>query len=225
MATTRSLTATKREGTSKGAARKLRRSGRVPAVLYGKDLAPIHLSVDTKEVQHLFHTISVENTIVDLRIEGEKGSHQILVREIQSEPDHPQIPVHIDFLRIQKGVKVDVEIPVNLVSVPVGVRMHGGVLEQIIHELPVRCVPAVIPESIEVDVSELGLDDSIHVSDMQVPEGVEVTIDLTRTVCLVAAPRVEKEPEPEEGEAVEGEEGAEPESVGEEAEAAREEED
>lgn len=217
MTMTKSLTATKREGSGKGAARKLRRSGRVPAVLYGKDMDPVHLSVDAKEVEHLFHVISVENTVLDLRIDGQKGSHQILVREIQSEPDRPQTPVHIDFLRIQKDVKVDVEIPVNLVGVPVGVRMHGGVLEQIVHELPVRCLPSLIPESIDVDVSGLDLDDSIHVSDMHVVEGVEVTIDPTRTVCLVAAPRVEKEPEPEEGEVAEAEEGAEPERVGEEA--------
>jgi large subunit ribosomal protein L25 len=219
MTMTKSLTATKREGSGKGAARKLRRSGRVPAVLYGKDMDPVHLSVDAKEVEHLFHAISVENTVLDLRIDGQKGSHQILVREIQSEPDRPQTPVHIDFLRIQKDVKVDVEIPVNLVGVPVGVRMHGGVLEQIVHELPVRCLPSLIPESIDVDVSGLDLDDSIHVSDMGVVEGVEVTIDPTRTVCLVAAPRVEMEPEPEEGEVAEAEEGAEPERVGEEAEA------
>jgi large subunit ribosomal protein L25 len=215
MTTTKSLTATKREGTGKGAARKLRHSGRVPAVLYGKDMEPVHLSVDSKEVEHLFHAISVENTILDLTIDGEKDSHQILVREIQSQPDRPQVPVHIDFLRIQKGVKVDVEIPVDLVGVPVGVRMLGGVLEQVIHELPVRCLPALIPESIEVDVTGLSLDDSVHVADLNVPEGVEVTIDTKRTVCLVAAPRVEKEPEPAEGEVVEGEEGAEPERIGE----------
>ena len=216
MSKTKTLTASKREGTGKGAARKLRRGGRVPAVLYGKDMEPVHLSVDAQEAEHLFHEISWENTIVDLAIEGDKEPQQILVREIQALPDRPQSPVHIDFLRIQKGVAVDVEIPVNLVGVPVGVRLHGGVLEQIIHELPVRCLPSEIPASIEVDVSGLELDDSIHVSDISFAEGVEVTVDEKRTVCLVATPRVEKEPEPEE-EAAEEEEGAEPERIGEEA--------
>ena len=218
MSMSRSLTATKREGTGKGAARKLRHSGRVPAILYGKDMDPVHLSVDAKEVEHLFHEISWENTIVDLAIEGEKEPHQILVREIQSRPDRPQHPLHIDFLRIQKGVAVDVDIPVNLVGVPVGVRLHGGVLEQIVHELPVRCLPSLIPESIEVDVSGLNLDDSVHVSDLPLAEGVSVTIDPKRTVCLVATPRVEKEPEVEAAEGAEAAEGEEPERVGGEAE-------
>jgi len=213
MSETKSLTAVKREGTGKGVARKLRRSGRVPAVMYGKEMDPVHLTVDAKEVEHLFHEISWENTVIDLRIEGEKEPHPILVREIQSPPDKPQTPVHMDFLRIQKGVAVDVEIPVHLVGVPVGVRMHGGVLEQIIHELPVRCVPSVIPESVEVDISGLDLDESLHVSDLTLAEGVEITIDSKRTVCQVGTPRVEKEPEVE-GEEAEGEEG-EPERIGE----------
>jgi large subunit ribosomal protein L25 len=214
MSETKTLTALKREGTGKSVARKLRRSGRVPAVMYGNEMEPVHLTVDAKEVEHLFHEISWENTVIDLQIEGEKEPHQILVREIQSPPDKPQVPVHIDFLRIQKGVAIDVEIPVNLVGVPVGVRVHGGVLEQIIHELPVRCVPSLIPESVEVDVSGMELDDSLHVSDLTLEEGVEITIDLKRTVCLVATPRVEKEPtvEGEEGEVAEGEE---PERIGE----------
>ena len=217
MSETKSLTALKREGTGKGVARKLRQDGRVPADLYGKEMEPVHLTVDAKEVEHLFHEISWENTVIDLRIEGEKKPHQILVREIQSPADKPQVPLHIDFLRIQAGVAVDVEIPVNLVGVPVGVRVHGGVLEQIIHELPVRCIPSLIPESVEVDVSPLELDESLHVSDLTLGEGVEITIDLQRTVCLVATPRVEKEPEVEveEGELAEGEE---PEEVGEEGE-------
>jgi large subunit ribosomal protein L25 len=207
MSETKSLTALKREGTGKGVARKLRHDGRVPAVMYGKDLEPVHLTVDAKEVEHLFHEISWENTVIDLQIEGEKEPHQILVREIQSPADKPQVPLHIDFLRIQKGVAVDVDVPVNLVGVPVGVRVHGGVLEQIIHELPVRCIPSLIPGSVEVDVSGLDLDGSLHVSDLTLEEGVEITIDSKRTVCLVAAPRVEKEPtaEAEEGELEEGE--------------------
>lgn len=186
--------------------------------MYGKEMDPVHLSVDAKEVEHLFHEISWENTIVDLQIDGEKEPLQILVREIQSQPDRPQTPVHIDFLRIQKGVAVDVEIPIHLLGVPMGVRLNGGVLEQIIHELPVRCVPSLIPESIEVDVAGMDIDDSLHVSDLTLEEGVEITVDPKRTVCLVATPRVEKEPVAE-GEGAELEESEEPERIGEEAEA------
>jgi large subunit ribosomal protein L25 len=214
MTITKSLTASKREAGGKGAARKLRREGRVPAVLYGKDMDSVTLSLDAMEVEHLFQAISVENTIVELQIEGGE-SHQTLVREIQSHPFRYEL-VHIDFLRIQSDVEVDVEVPVELVGTPVGVKQHGGVLEQIIHELPVRCLPSFIPERIEVDVSALDIEDSLHLEDIQLPEGVEATIDPERTLCLVSAPRAAIEEGAEEG--AEGEEpgeAPEPEVVGE----------
>jgi large subunit ribosomal protein L25 len=209
------LKAEKRQGSGKGLARKMRASGRVPGVVYGKDMDTIHVSLDAQEAEHLFRSISVENTIVDLDIKGVRGKQQTLVREIQTHPVRSDL-LHVDFLRIQKGVAVDLEIPVNLTGVPVGVKLHGGVLEQIIHELPVRCIPSRIPESFEVDVAELDIDNALHVSDIEFGEGVEPTIDLDRTLCLVAAPRVHEEPV-EEGILAEGleEEAAEPEVIGE----------
>lgn len=214
MTTTSSLKAAKREGGGKGAARKLRQSGRVPAVLYGRDMETVHLSLDAMEAEHLFSTISVENTIVQLKVEGERRAFETLVREIQAHPVRNSL-VHVDFFRIQKGVAVDVEVPVHLTGVPVGVKQHGGVLEQIIHEVPVRCLPDKIPESFEVDVSALEIDDALHVSDLTVEEGVEVSIDLDRTLCQVAPPRVVEE-EVEEEEAAEAlAEAPEPEVIGE----------
>jgi large subunit ribosomal protein L25 len=214
MTITKSLTASKREAGGKGAARKLRRTGRVPAVVYGKDMESVSISLDAMEVERLFQTISVENTIVELQIEGEGESHQTLVREIQSHPYRYEL-VHIDFLRIQSGVAVDVEVPVELIGIPVGVKQDGGVLEQIIHELPVVCLPALIPEVIEVDVSGLNIDDSLHLEDIQLPEGVVATIDLDRTICLVSAPRAAMEEEAEVEEGLEPGEAPEPEVVGE----------
>ena len=169
MTITKSLKASKREAAGKGAARKLRRDGRVPAVLYGKDMDAVAISLDAMEVEHLFQAISVENTIVELQIEGEKEAHQTLVREIQSHPHRYEL-VHVDFLRIQKDVAVDVDVPVELIGTPAGVKQHGGILEQIVHELPVRCLPSLIPEVIEVDVSGLNIDDSLHLSDLSLPE-------------------------------------------------------
>jgi len=217
MTITKSLTASKREASGKGAARKLRRDGRVPAVLYGKDMDAVAISLDAMEVEHLFQVISTENTIVELRIEGEKEAHQTLVREIQSHPHRYEL-VHIDFLRIQKDVAVDVDVPVELMGTPFGVKQHGGVLEQIIHELPVRCLPSLIPEIIEVDVSALDIEDSLHLSDLTLPEGVEATIDLDRTLCLVSAPRAVIEDEAEGEEGLEPGEAPEPEVVGEDEE-------
>jgi len=213
MTITKSLKATKRDGAGKGVARKLRQSGRVPAVLYGSGMDTVHLTLDAMEVEHLFAAISVENTIVELDIEGEKQTQQTLVREIQAHPVRNSL-IHVDFLRIQKGVAVDVEVPVHLVGTPVGVKQHGGVLEQIIHEIEVRCIPSKIPESFEVDVSGLDIDEAIRVSDIDFDEGVEPTMDQERTVCLVAAPRAAAV-EGEEEEALEPGEAPEPEVIGE----------
>lgn len=208
MTSTPTLSALKREGTGKGVARKLRQGGRVPAVLYGRDLDSVHLSVDEGEAERLFHSISVDNTIVELQVDGEKDSFQTLVREIQVHPWKATL-IHIDFLRVQAGVAVEMDVPVRLIGVPAGVKLDGGNLEQIIHDLPIRCIPSKIPESIEVDVTGLGLNDVLHVSDIDVGEGVEVRIAPERTICSVAMPRAEEEEVVVEEELLEGEEGEE----------------
>ena len=210
MATEATLKATPREDTGKGANRKLRSTGRVPGVVYGHNESTRSVSLDAHELKVLFSKISVENTVIKLKIEGEKGEVQTLVREVQSNPVKGDV-VHVDFLQLHAGEKVDVEVPVHLVGLPAGVKA-GGVMDHQIHELPVRCLPAAIPESIEVDVSALELGDSIHVGDLKVPEGVEVEMDAERTVCSVVAPAVLEVAAPAEGEAAAGQ----PERIGEE---------
>lgn len=194
MSTEVRLNAEKREGVRKGANRKLRASGRVPAILYGKDTEPALLSVDARETERLFQQISVENTIIELKVKGDRTKVQALVREVQVEALRPDL-IHIDFYKIQKGVRLEVDIPVELSGIPNGVRNDGGVLEQLFHEIPVRCLPDQIPESIEIDVTDLDLQDSLHVSDLAIPEGVELLMDLERTLCVVSVPRVIAEPE------------------------------
>ena len=189
MTKTTELKATPRTDTGKEYARKLRAEGRIPAVIYGKEMEPRGLSLDLKETEYLFQRISVDNTIVDLRIEGEKTPIQTLVREIQSLP-HKVGLLHVDFLRIQEGVAVELDIPVSLEGVPVGVKESGGVLEKIINELRVKCIPSKIPEIVSVDVSDLGVGDSLHVSDVDLGEGVEILVDPERTICNVAIPKV-----------------------------------
>lgn len=186
--TTATLKAHPREATGKGAARKLRQEGKVPAVVYGRDAETLHLTLDTVEADHLFHRISVDNTIVELELDGEKEPIQTLVREIQTHPWKASL-LHVDFYRIQQGVAVDIDVPLRLVGTPVGVKMEGGVLEQVIHDLPMRCIPSLIPEVIEVDVTGMEVNDVLHVSDLEFEEGVEVTIAMDRTVCSVSIPR------------------------------------
>lgn len=183
------LKATPREETGKEFARKLRAEGRIPAVMYGKDMEARGLSLDYQETEYLFRRISVENTILDLEIEGEKEPVRALIREIQSLPHKPGL-LHVDFLRIQKGVAVEVDIPVNLEGVPTGVRESGGVLEQMINEVRVKCIPSKIPEEISIDVTGLVVGDSVHVRDIDLGEGVELLADPDRTICNVAIPKV-----------------------------------
>jgi large subunit ribosomal protein L25 len=191
------LSAEKREGIRKGANRKLRATGRVPAILYGKDEEPSLLSVDAREAERLFQQISVENTIIDLKVKGNRTKIQALVREVQVAALRPDL-IHIDFYKIRKGVRLEVDIPLVLSGIPTGVRNDGGILEQLVHEIPVRCLPDQIPESIEIDVTGLDLQASLHVSDLTISEGIEVLVDLERTICIVSPPRVIAEPEPTE---------------------------
>lgn len=221
MATKSVLKAQARAETGKEAARKLRASGRIPAVMYGKDMEPRGLSLDLQETEYLFHRISVENTILSIDIDGDDEPTRVLIREIQSYPDKPGL-LHVDFLRIQKGVAVEVEIPVILDGVPVGVRESGGVLEQIINEVRVKCIPSKIPETFNLDVTGLGIGDAFHVSDIELEEGVNILVEADRTICSVQVPKViEVEEEVDEEELEEGvEEAADADSEATEAEEA-----
>jgi len=182
------LNAQKRDGSGKGVARKLRASGHVPAVLYGGNGESVSLSLNTREAERLFRSVSVENTIIELSVEGGE-TVQTLVREIQTHPYRNEV-VHVDFLRLQKGVAVEVNIPVHFLGNPVGVRDQGGVLDHVLHDVHIRCIPSRIPDSVELDVSRLMVGESLHVSDLSFPQGVELLTDAALTVCAVHAPRV-----------------------------------
>ncbi|MEZ4414129.1 MAG: 50S ribosomal protein L25/general stress protein Ctc [Gemmatimonadota bacterium] len=201
------LKAQRRDEGGKGVARKLRAEGRVPAVIYGADQEPASLSIDAHEARQLFERISVENTIVSLEIEGEKEAVDTLVREVQVHPFKSSL-VHVDFYRIQRGVAVHVQVPLHFEGTPVGVRLSGGMLEQHVHDLDVRCIPSAIPDHLVVDVSKLDIGDALHVSDVTAPAGVEIQTEADRTLCIVVLPKGA------ESAAAEGEGAAEPEVTG-----------
>jgi large subunit ribosomal protein L25 len=196
------LNAQKRDETGKGVARKLRAAGRVPAVVYGKDEDPLAVSIDAREAMHLFQAISVDNTIINVQVEGEAEDMETLVREVQVHPFRADL-LHVDFYRIQRGVAIEVDIPVQFEGTPSGVREGGGLFEVILHDLRVKCMPSKIPETIVIDVTGLEVGDSLHVSDIEAPEDVEFVSDDMRTICSVALPKVVEEAELEE--AIEGE--------------------
>ena len=207
MAITATISAKERGGRGKGAARSARREGRIPGILYGHGEESVALSVDAIDLKKLVHSISVENTIVDLDLGGSEP-YKVLIRELQRHPVRDEF-VHIDFFHVAMDEKIQVEIPIVLVGTPTGVKNKGGVMDHQLRELEVFCLPSNIPEKIELDVSNLDIGDSIHVSDIQL-EDVEILTDLDRSVVAVLAPTVI---EVEEAAAVE-EALAEPEVIG-----------
>lgn len=198
------LTAQTRTTSGKGAARQLRRSGQLPAVVYGRRDETESLALDTHELSRLLSQVHAATTVIDLEVDGGEP-RPVLIREIQRHPYRPQL-LHVDFFEIRADVKIRVPIPVHLVGSPAGVEM-GGMLQFLRHELEVECLPNEIPSGFEVDTSELDIGDSLHVSDVDAG-GVTILDDETTTICTVVPPALEEEEEVDEelGEEVEGEE-------------------
>ena len=180
------LAALTRTEVGKGAARSLRRGGRVPGVIYGHAREPQALTIDTRELDRLLEHISAENTVVELLIGGRTS--RTLIREIQRHPFRRQV-LHVDFQELVAGEKVTVRIPIVLAGSAVGVRVDGGVLDQTLRELEIEVDPANMPNHIDVDISNMVIGDSIHVRDLVLPPGVETLTDRDTTVCVCAAPR------------------------------------
>jgi large subunit ribosomal protein L25 len=183
---TAQLTATARKLTGKGAARTLRRDGQIPGVIYGHGREPQPLAVNSRELDKMLEHIAAESTVIELAFGG--TSARTLIREIQRHPFKKQI-LHVDFQELVAGEKVMVRIPLVLTGIPEGVRLNGGVLDQTMRELHVEVDPSNIPNRVELDVSGMQIGASMHVSDVKLPEGVEVLDDEEATVAVVAAPR------------------------------------
>jgi large subunit ribosomal protein L25 len=218
MAKSAAIAAAARQATGKGAARSARRAGRIPAILYGHGEESVALTVDAHSFERLVHAVSVENTLIDLELDGQ-APMKVLVREVQRHPYRDQV-LHVDFFHISMQEKLTVEVPVVLVGTPLGVRLHGGIQDHSMRVIEVICLPSDIPEKIEVDVKELDIGDSVRVGDIQVPN-VQILADPEQAIVTIVPPTVMEEAVPE----VAAEpEGAEPEVIAkgkeEEAEAA-----
>jgi large subunit ribosomal protein L25 len=188
-----SLTAASRTATGKGVARKLRAAGKVPAVVYGHARAPQSLALETREVERLLERIVAASTVVDLAIDGTPV--KTLIREIQRHPVKRSI-LHIDFQELVAGERITVDVPIAFEGTPVGVRVDGGILEELIHELSVECDPAAIPEKIVFDVTPLTIGHPVHARDIALPAGVTLLTDADVTVVMVSAPKVSNEDAP-----------------------------
>ncbi len=184
------LEATARTESGKSAARQLRRDGSIPAVLYGHGAAAEHLTITQMALEKALAAVS-GTTVIQIKV-GDRTA-RALIREIQRHPTRSQI-LHVDFLEVRAGEKLTVRPPIRLVGSPEGVRNQGGVLDQIMRELEIKVLPKDLPDHIDVDVTELTVGSSLHVSDIEVANA-EILEDPSATVCTVVAPRVEAEPE------------------------------
>jgi len=180
-----------REGVGKGAARKLRAKGMIPAIFYGPRSEAIPLVVGSKEFAKTLQTEAGENVLIDLEIQkgGRSDRRVVMVKDIQIDPLQ-MTALHTDFYEVAMNVMVIVEVPIHLVGKPEGTKM-GGILEQIRRTIQIQCLPGDIPKSIDVDVSPLKIGDSIHVQDIQV-EKVKILAETNYTIATVVPPTVEE---------------------------------
>ena len=188
-----SLKATPRTDKGKGVARKLRASGQVPGVIYGRGREPQSLTVNAREFDRLAERVRITSTVIELALDGKTA--RTLIRELQRHPIKRTV-LHIDFQELVAGEKVNVSVPLRFVGTPEGVKTGGGILEEIMHHVEVRVDPSNIPDHIDVDVTELTIGHSLHIGDLKLPEGVEVTDDPENTIAVVTPPKAEEEVAP-----------------------------
>lgn len=185
----------------KSAARKIRRAGKVPAIVYGQGADPEPVAVPSRELQHILGGAGGANTLINLDLSGR--GELVLARQVVRHPVR-QTLVHLDFIRVRRDQAVSAEVPIHLTGEAPGVR-EGGLLEQATFTLSIEAKPGDLPAGIEVDVSALDIGDQITVADLNLPPGVVTTQDPGDLVAHVTQPRGMDLPE--EGEAAEGEEG------------------
>lgn len=204
----------KRDTGGKGPARRLRASGQLPGVFYGPGIAATPVRMDAVTFDRSIRGLEGTHLIELKSSESELAGKKVLVRDLQEHPVSGDA-VHVDLIEVPLDKPIDVSVPLHFVGKPEGVTL-GGVLQPILREIQVSCLPTHIPQSIDVDVTSLGIHDVLHLNDLQLPEGSSLTRDDNAPVVSVQPPTVTEKPAEEEGEegaeapaAADGEEGAE----------------
>ncbi len=208
MAEVSEIKAAAREGSGKSASRTIRREGRIPGIIYGDDTDPEAVTLDGKEFWQHARSSQFLNTIYMLDVDGKQ--QRVIPRDVQLDPVR-DVPLHVDFLRLGKGAKVTVEVPVQFLNEEESPGLkRGGVLNIVRHTIELRCLAESIPEHLLADLTGLDIGDSLHVSSIKFPEGVELTIsdrDFTVATIVGRMAEIVEETEELEGEEGEGEEG------------------
>ena len=206
MAEFATITAEARDRAGKGVARAVRREGRVPAVIYGNKMEPDMISLDAKELTRQINEPGFFTQVFEVKVGGD--SHQVLARDLQLHPVTDR-PMHVDFLRFNKDTRILLMIPVTFINEEEcpGLKT-GGVLNIVRREVELRCSPLNIPDDLVFKLDDLEIGDSIHISAIELPDGVELTTDRDFTVATIAAPTLMPVEEEEEEEGEEGEESS-----------------
>jgi large subunit ribosomal protein L25 len=191
------LEAVRRDRFGRNESGRLRREGRIPAVLYGESKAAESLAVDPKALMQILRSEGGVNTLIALKVDG-KGDTRVLVKEYQVDPVNHHL-LHADFYRVAMDKVLLVNVPVHLTGEAKGVKAEGGIVDFVHREIEIECLPANIPQNIVVDISELGLHDGVRVRDLPASDKWKIVSDADMLIVHVVAPKAEAEPEPAEG--------------------------
>jgi large subunit ribosomal protein L25 len=194
MAQQANLQAATRSKTGKGAARSLRRTGKVPGVIYGHNRQPEALAIDGGALNKMLIGISAGTTVFDVVVDN-RPAVKALIREIQRDSVRPTEILHLDLYEVRADETVTLAVPIHLVGIPDGVRNFGGVLDHVLRELEIEVLPSNIPDHVELDVTALTIGHSLFVRDLKI-ENAEILNDPDTPVCTVVAPRTEEAPAP-----------------------------
>jgi large subunit ribosomal protein L25 len=200
--------AQRRDGRGKNDSRRTRREGMVPLTVYGGEGEPISAIAPLRDLAAILRSDAGQNTIFTLDVEG-VGASDVMFHDRQIDPLRGRL-LHADLVRLVKGQKIEVTVPLHLIGEPIGVTEGGGVLEQLLRQIEIRCEPREIPEAFDLDVTNLGVHDVLHVSDIPVGDNIEILESAETVVATVGIVREE----PVEAPAATEESAAEPEVIG-----------
>lgn len=183
-----------RDVQGKGASRRLRRDGKVPAIVYGAGKEPVSIELQHKEAAQKTEHEAFYSSILTLKVAG--AEERVVLKDLQRHPVKPRI-MHMDFLRVAEKEQLTMRVPLHFINQSdcIGVNQHGGVISHLLTELEITCLPKDLPEYIEIDVGPMDIGDTVHLTDLIIPEGVEITAlahgaDGTRPVVSVHMPRI-----------------------------------
>jgi large subunit ribosomal protein L25 len=183
-----------RESFGKNESRRMRRAGKIPAILYGAGKDPVPLIVDPVQIERILHSESGANTLFRLGLAGTEKQRHVMIKDYQVDPVKGQL-MHADFVRIRMDEVIEVSVPVRIIGEAVGVKLDGGILEHVTRSVDISCLPTNIPEHIDIDVTNLKIGDSIKVSDVQATDQYTMLTEAGQTLVVCAAPAKEETPE------------------------------